>query len=63
MDTPHVELLCYALRFVERDGKRILQAKWMPFGPDGSMAMTPNPSPMDWEDVPLETMPPTLDRK
>jgi hypothetical protein len=31
-----------------------LQAKWMPFGLDASMAMTPNPSPSGWEDVPLE---------
>jgi hypothetical protein len=54
MELPKVERLCYALRFIERDGKKILKAKWMPFGLDGSMAMTPNPAPSDWEDVPLE---------
>ena len=51
MELPHSDRLCHALRFVERDGKKLLQAKWMPFGLDGSMAMTPNLSPPGWEDV------------
>jgi hypothetical protein len=54
MSKPTVERLCYGLRFVERDGKKLLQARWMPFGLDASMSMTPNPGASDWENVPLE---------
>lgn len=49
-----VKEICYGLRFIERDGKKILQAKWLPIALDANMALTPGGKPEDWADVPLQ---------
>ncbi len=49
-----VSELCYGLRFVERDGKKILQTKLLPISLTRDLALTPNGKPGVWVDVVLE---------